>query len=257
MPMSQEGYYERLGLTKDAEPGQIKDAYRKLAFQYHPDRNPGDEACAEKMKAINEAYAVLSNAEKRTEYDRMRTMFGSQAHDRFRNTYSTEDIFRGTDINDIFEAFSRMFAEQNASSGANGGSHSFYRVFGGNAGGSDRKIGNVMLRYFMGKFVPMQGDDAHDVIWVNDSLARSGGPYAYESIWHGKKLVVHIPKNIRDGQSMRLGGMGKPGKNGGPNGDLLLKLRIRKSGATMLNELKDTAKSKVKKFFQGKNNRTH
>lgn len=252
--MSQEGYYERLGLDKDAEQSQIKEAYRKLAFQYHPDRNPGDEACAETMKSINEAYAVLSNPEKRAEYDRMRAMFGSQAHDRFRNAYSTEDIFRGSDINDIFETISRMFSEQGFQNGANGGSRTFYWDFGDRSGvNSGHKVGNILMRHLMGKFMPIQGEDAHDVIWVNEPLAKAGGPYAYENIWHGKKLVVHIPKSTRDGQSMRLAGMGKPGKNGGPNGDLLLKLRVRKSGVAMINELADTAKSKLKKLFQGKN----
>lgn len=248
--MSQEGYYERLGLGKDADQSQIKDAYRKLAFQYHPDRNPNDEAAAEKMKSINEAYAVLSNAEKRAEYDRMRAMFGDRAHDQFRRTHSTEDIFRGSDINDIFETFSRMFAEQGFGGGQNGRQQTFYWDFkSANANGNGHKINNFILNKFMGAFIPMAGDDVKDVIWVDNGLARAGGPYAYESLWQGKKLVVHVPPKLRDGQSIRLGGMGKPGKNGGPSGDLLLKVRIRKDGATVLNELADTAKSKLRKLF--------
>lgn len=250
--MSQAGYYERLGLTKDADQSQIKDAYRKLAFQYHPDRNPDDEAAAETMKSVNEAYAVLSNPEKRAEYDRMRTMFGDRAHDQFRSSYSAEDIFRGSDINDIFETISRMFSEQGFG-GQNGRQQSFYWDFnnaGANADG--HKVNNFILRKLMGTFMPVAGDDVKDVIWVNDGLARSGGPYAYESIWQGKKLVVHVPPKVRDGQSIRLGGMGKPGKNGGPNGDLLLRVRVRKAGATVLNELADTAKSKLKKLFISK-----
>lgn len=251
--MSQEGYYERLGLTKDVEQSQIKEAYRKLAFQYHPDRNPGDEVCAEKMKTINEAYAVLSNPEKRAEYDRMRTMFGSQAHDRFRNAYSTEDLFRGSDINDIFETISRMFSEDNIKMGPNSNAQTFYWNFSSrNSVNSGHKVGNILMRHLMGKFMPVQGEDAHDVIWVNEEQAKTGGPYAYENIWYGKKLVVHIPQNTRDGQSMRLTGMGKAGKNGGPHGDLLLKLRVRKSGAAIIDELVDTVKNKVKRLFQTK-----
>lgn len=249
--MSQEGYYERLGLTKDAEQSQIKEAYRKLAFQYHPDRNPDDEAAAETMKSINEAYAVLSNTEKRAEYDRMRAMFGDRAHDQFRRTHSTEDIFRGSDINDIFETISRMFSEQGFGA-QNGQRQTFYWNFNtAEAGESGNfKINNILLRKLMGTFMPVAGDNVKDVIWVNDSLARSGGPYAYESIWQGKKLVVHIPPSLRDGQNIRLNGMGKPGKNGGPNGDLLLRVRVRKAGATMLNELADTAKSKLRRLLK-------
>lgn len=251
--MSQDGYYERLGLTKDADQTEIKTAYRKLAFQYHPDRNPDDNDAAEKMKSINEAYAVLSDETKRAEYDRMRTMFGDRAHDQFRSSYSREDIFRGSDINDIFETISRMFSEQGFAGQNNGQSQSFYWDFkNADANNDGFKINNFLLKKFMGAFMPIAGDDVNDVIWVSESLAKNGGSYAYTSVWQGKKLAVNIPSRMRDGQNMRLNGMGKSGKNGGPNGDLLLKVRIRKTGSTMLNELADTAKSKLKKLFYPK-----
>ena len=67
--MTTQDYYTLLGIDPKAEPQQIKAAYRNLAFQYHPDRNNADAASAEKMKAINEAYAVLSHPHKRQEYD--------------------------------------------------------------------------------------------------------------------------------------------------------------------------------------------
>lgn len=246
--MPQEDYYATLGLSKDTSQSEIKDAYRKLAFQYHPDRNAGDEASAEKMKSVNEAYAVLSNAEKRAEYDRMRSMFGDRAYDQFRRSYSAEDIFRDSDINDIFETISRMFSEQGFGGGNTRG-QSFYWDFNANANGNGHKINNFILRKFMGKFMPVAGEDVKDVIWINGSLAQSGGAYAYESVWQGKKLMVQLPCGIYDGQSIRLGGMGKPGKNGGPNGSLFLRVRIRKAGATILNELADSAKSRLKKLF--------
>lgn len=250
--MSQLGYYERLGLTKDADQSQIKDAFRKLAMQYHPDRNPDDAEAAEKMKEINEAYAVLSNAEKRAEYDRMRTMFGDRAHDRFRNSYSEQDIFRGTDINEIFETISRMFQEGNFQQMGGNGRTSFYWNLGGNnaPNSDDFKINNVFLRYAMGKFMPMKGGDIKDAIWIEPGLAKSGGAYAYENIYRDKKLVVQLPQNMRDGQDVRLNGMGKSGKNGGPNGDLYLTVRIRKPGLAVLEELKDTAKTRLKKLFK-------
>jgi len=87
-------YYQILGLNKDASQEQIKAAYRKLAFQYHPDRNKEDPAAAEKMKELNEAYAVLSDPVKRKEYDTYRDSYGSFASQRFRENYSEEDIRR-------------------------------------------------------------------------------------------------------------------------------------------------------------------
>jgi molecular chaperone DnaJ len=87
-------YYEILGITKDSSADQIKAAYRKLALQYHPDRNKSPDA-EEKFKEISEAYAVLSDDQKRSQYDQ----FG---HEGIRGRYSQEDIFRTTNFDDIF-----------------------------------------------------------------------------------------------------------------------------------------------------------
>ena len=93
-------YYEILGLSKDTSAEDIKKTYRKLALQYHPDRNK-EAGAEEKFKEISEAYAVLSDPEKRAQYDR----FGHAGID---GQYSAEDIFRGADFGgygDIFEMF--------------------------------------------------------------------------------------------------------------------------------------------------------
>jgi curved DNA-binding protein len=99
-------YYKILAVREDASPEEIKKSYRALAFQYHPDKNPGKE---ELMKEINEAYAVLSDDHKRKEYDLLRKQYGSSAREQFRHTYTEQDIFRGSDIGYIFEEMSRMF----------------------------------------------------------------------------------------------------------------------------------------------------
>jgi len=91
-------YYETLGVSKDASNEQIKKAYRKLALKYHPDRNKDNKEAEEKFKKISEAYAVLSDKDKRQQYD----MYGS---DGFQQRYSQEDIFRGSNINDILREF--------------------------------------------------------------------------------------------------------------------------------------------------------
>ncbi len=94
-----EDYYKVLGVEKSASIDEIKKAYRKLALKYHPDRNPSDKKRAEeKFKDISEAYAVLSDPEKRKQYDE----FGTDA---FRQKFTQEDIFRNFDINDILRGF--------------------------------------------------------------------------------------------------------------------------------------------------------
>jgi molecular chaperone DnaJ len=109
-------YYEVLGVSKNASKDEIKDTYRKLAMQYHPDRNKAPDA-EEKFKEISEAYAVLSDDEKRQQYD----MLG---HAGFDQRYSTEDIFRGADFNSIFRDLGFGFGDL------------FRTFFGGGFGGS-------------------------------------------------------------------------------------------------------------------------
>jgi molecular chaperone DnaJ len=90
-------YYEILGIGRDAEGSTIKKAYRSLAMKYHPDRNPGDAEAAERMKEINEAYAVLSDTQKRRLYD----TYGHAGLE----GYTQEDIFSGIDFGSLFREF--------------------------------------------------------------------------------------------------------------------------------------------------------
>ena len=102
-------YYQVLGVNRDATPQTIKEAYRRLAFQYHPDQNRENLSAVERMKEINEAYAVLSDPKKRKDYDTYHEQYGTHGYDRFKQTYSEQDIFRGSDINQIFEEMARAF----------------------------------------------------------------------------------------------------------------------------------------------------
>ena len=117
-------YYETLGVAKSATPEEIKKVYRKLALKYHPDKNPGNKAAEEKFKQISEAYAVLSDPEKKKQYD----TYGSAD---FHQRYSQEDIFRNFDLNDILRQFG-------FGSGMGGGrqSSTFRTNMGGMGGGT-------------------------------------------------------------------------------------------------------------------------
>ena len=110
--MPETDYYKILGLSKTASAEEIKKAYRKMAMKYHPDHTKGDKAAEETFKQISEAYAVLSDKEKRKQYD----TFGSSG---FHQRYSQEDIFRGFDFGDIFKEFG--FGGMICSSGGRGG----------------------------------------------------------------------------------------------------------------------------------------
>ena len=267
---TQEDYYRVIGVDQQASATQVKEAYRKLAFKYHPDRNKENPAAGEQMKRINEAYAVLSNPAKKSEYDRLRSQFGSSAYTHFRKNYSEQDIFSGSDINHIFEEMAKSFGFR----GSNEIFKEFYGrgyqqfefkkpgvyarryVFGGPSKGGQPNQTQAPLEGNMGKIIrfvlqkisgvqfPENGADIHENLYLAPQLALQGGPYAYYLHRKSKKLVVKIPPGIREGQHIRLAGMGEPGKAGGQPGDLLLKVHIRKPLRQSIKEFFSSRKGK-------------
>jgi DnaJ-class molecular chaperone len=239
-------YYATLGVPETASPQEIKTAYRKLAFEYHPDRTRGDPERTVKMKAVNEAYAVLSDEKKRREYNTLRHRFGDSATGEFRKSYSQQDIFRGSDINRIFEEVARSFGLRGFDDIFRefyGSGYKSFRVakpwgsfsgvlFSGTMGNSMPggllgKIPRMLLERITGVRLPKNGADIRDTIHLTADEALRGVPYAYFHRKQSKKLIVKIPPGVVHGQRIRLSGMGEPGAAGGTPGDLYLRISIK------------------------------
>lgn len=244
-------YYNTLGVTRQADTAQIKQAYKKLAIKVHPDRNPDDKEAAEKMAQLNEAYAVLSNPEKRQNYDQLRERFGDDAAGKFRQAHTYEDILRESDIEKIFQEISdsfglRGFQELFKSGKMHGGGIFMFGTFGfphGRAkgtggGGFLKEIGRTLLNNVLTNALnaPAMGKDIHETIFLSEQHAQKGGPYAYYHSKQDKKLIVTIPGNIQDGRKIRLKGLGKKDAVTGETGDLYLTVSIKKS---LLSKLKN------------------
>ena len=246
-----------LGVESSASQQEIREAYRKLAFQYHPDRNKDAPDATARMKAINEAYATLSDPAKRNDYDSLRHRYGPGAYDQYRQTHSQEDIFRGSDIDQIFEEFSKSFGFRNADDifrefygpGFRGYVYSrpgfTFRSYVYNPAQNERRetqeplsaprmgLTGRAMKYLLEKVlkvqIPERGKDVVDTLRVAPETARLGGEvrYEYRASARPRTLAIKIPPGIQSGQTIRLKDMGSPGKAGGPFGDLLLKVNIR------------------------------
>lgn len=254
-------YYNILGVDRNASQKSIKESYRKLALKYHPDRNLGDPKANEKMKSLNEAYAVLSDTSKRKEYDLLRSRYGSSAHDRFRQNYTTEDIFRGSDINQIFEDFARMFGFRSSgdifreSYGPEYHGFKFRRhgmsgrgfFYNTGSWGTDQappnyqmpglasqgilgKIAKFFVKKIFGVELPERGKDQYNKITLSPEKAHNGTElkYSYNRKGRATNLMVKIPPGVKNGQKIRLKNMGLAGKGGGTPGDLYLMVKIKK-----------------------------
>jgi molecular chaperone DnaJ len=184
-------YYSVLGVGKDASDKDIKRAYRKLAQQYHPDTNAGDATAEARFKEVNEAYAVVGDAETRKEYDHMREVGyfvggpgGNQQY------VQVEDLFRG---------------------GGAGGSP--FDLFGG--------IGDL---FGPGRSRSSKGRDLSADVQLSFHDSISGTTRTMTA--NGQTIKVKIPQGVADGARIRVRGKGAPGPGGGPAGDLYVTVRV-------------------------------
>jgi curved DNA-binding protein len=203
-----EDYYKVLGVSKGASDEEIKKSYRKLAMKYHPDHTKGDKNAEEKFKKISEAYAVLSDKEKRKEYD----TFGAEG---FRQRFSQEDIFRGFDFGDIFKEF-----------GFGGGN-----IFGNRGGGARFSYGSGSPFGFGAEQqqAQMKGSDLIFELGLTLQEVASGTSklVTFQHQGRSEKITVKIPKGMITGRKLRLAGKGNPSPYGGPSGDLYIQAKVQ------------------------------
>jgi DnaJ-class molecular chaperone len=241
--MQFQDYYKTLGVLRGADEKQIKKAYRELARKLHPDVNKSPDA-EERFKAINEAYQVLSDPEKRKMYDR----FGAD-WERYQAAGATS---ANGEVRDFAQWYSGQAGEPNAryeyrTSGGEGFSDFFETLFGGArdiAGGARRRRAN-----------PRRGEDHEYPVELPLREAFAGTTRTYElqvpetcdacrgsglrdgdlcaicggsgTLSRRSKIEVSIPAGIRDGQKVRVAGKGSPGRDGGTAGDIYLKVRVK------------------------------
>ncbi len=166
-------YYEVLGISKNADEGEIKKAYRKLALKYHPDKNPGDAAAEEKFKEAAEAYEVLSNPEKKAQYDR----FGHAG-------MGQGGFGGGMNMDDIFSQFGDIFG------GAFGGS------FGGSRGGGNRVVRGTNLRVKMKLTLEEIAEGVKKKIKVNKLVNADGVTYKNCQTCNGTGRITRVAQTF-------------------------------------------------------------
>ncbi len=199
--MAATDYYKELGVGRDADDKEIKRAYRRLARKYHPDVNPGNTKAAERFKRIARAYAVLSDKEKRRLYDRYGEAGLSEGFQ--------EGAAGGPGPGPGFEGF--------PGGGFPGGGGGF---------GADA-FGDIFSQFFGGGRPrgPQRGADVEtEVTLTLDDAAR--GTRRRITLGDGSRVDVKIPPGVDDGTRIRVAGKGQPGANGGPRGDLFVRVRM-------------------------------
>lgn len=192
--MSARDYYADLGVSRDASPAEIKKAYRKLAKELHPDRNPDDEAAERRFKLVSTAYDVLSDKDKRALYDQYGEMGLKDGFDPNRAAYAGNP----------FEGFS-----------------------GGPFGGFGGVNFEDLFRGATRQARPAKGGDLESELKVSfmDALNGAKVSYSMRHPSHGAKtLEVRVPEGTRSGEKIRLRGQGSPGTGGA--GDLLLTIKV-------------------------------
>ncbi|HKP53949.1 MAG TPA: J domain-containing protein [Chloroflexia bacterium] len=213
-------YYQILGVSPDATEKEIKQTFRKLARQYHPDVNPGDKSAEGKFKEVNEAYQVLSDAEQRKKYDAMRAEYQQwqkmggrrQGQDFDYSSWAAQPgevsgvRYSAEDLEDLFggdSPFSDFFTS------SFGGARASWSGQGGRAGAASR---------------PRRGRDLEHEVEITLEEAFHGASRLLQI--GDRRIEAKIPPGVDTGSRIRLAGQGEPGRNGGEAGDIYLVVRV-------------------------------
>lgn len=207
-------YYKILGVSPNADEKTIKQTYRKLARQYHPDLNPGNTEAEEKFKSINEAYQALSNAEQRKKYDELRAQYqrwqqtGGQPRDFNWQNWTAQPGEQANVRYATAEDLEDLFGEESPFS-------DFFTSIFGQTGGYAR---GARTR------APRKGQDVEAEIALSLEEAANG---TMRTLQVGERRIeARIPPGVRTGSRVRLAGQGGPGRDGAPPGDVYLAVRL-------------------------------
>lgn len=263
----EKNYYETLGVSESASDKEIKKAYRKLASENHPDKNPGNTTAEERFKEVSAAYDVLGDAEKRQEYDEVRAM-GAMGGGPGGFSFNVDDMGGASGLGDLLN---NMFGR-----GGGGGGRGTSRGAGSAAGVGPRRGADIQAQLTVDFADAVHGLETSLFLTTDaqcstcsGSGARPGtsphvctncggrgvvddnqGFFAMSApcpacqgngvtieypcpTCHGsgvekrpREVKTRIPAGVKDGQTIKLKGRGGPGRNGGPNGDLLVELKV-------------------------------
>ena len=238
-------YYETLGVARSASDADLKKAYRQLAMQYHPDRNPGNKDAEERFKQVSEAYAVLSDPDKRAHYDRFGTVgptggfdqgFGTLFEDIFDNFFGGGGARRGRGMRGEDLQYELKITLEEAASGIETKIQVPRLESCGTCNGTGSEAGSQRLPCDTCKG---RGEVrmSHGFLTVARPCPKCRGEGSINKnpcttcrgearVRAERKLSVKIPAGIDDGMQMRLGGEGSGGRDGGAAGDLYVLVRV-------------------------------
>jgi curved DNA-binding protein len=199
MALAYKDYYEVLGVPRDADQDTIRRAYRRLARKYHPDLN-SDVDAEDRFKELGEAYEALSDPDKRERYDRLGANWRAQEQEAPDTNFEEFFSRQGFGGNDVRVEF---------------GDDLFERLFGGRPGGGPGGWASG----------PLRGIDREALLELSLEDALEGG--RRRLTLDEREIDVNFPAGVRDGQLIRLAGQGGPGRDGGPPGDLYLRISLK------------------------------
>ena len=214
-------YYKILGVAENTSAADIKKEYRKLAIQFHPDKNKGNKQAEERFKEISEAYYVLSEPKRRAEFDQFRKYGGVNPRGGNSGFHGAE----GFDFEDLLRSYgSQGRRTTNRSQSYSGFADIFEELFSSEASTSHPQFRSSGSHSGRGRTTSPESFDEHGTLKVSLARAKEGGAVKIRAK-NGKTIAVKIPKGAKEGMKLRLKGLGKVSQ-AGQHGDLILQIKV-------------------------------